>query len=120
MNEISKYLCIGFYGFIFAAIISAISCGTTKPGTDLNKPLIDHSVEIERSENEKRELINTIDRNVARLDTIARAAGSLSGDIGEIADLFGQYDRAVWEFIGELKSIASGSGGGESQEQSKE
>ena len=86
-------------------ILTFVGCRTRPAVTDINRPIIEHSIEIERSQNIQRELITTIDRASERLDAIGKSAELLSGNIGEIIDLFVEYDRTVREFIEELQSV---------------
>jgi len=117
----NKITCIFFVFFISIAGFTLFAgCKSTGAGADINRIIIEHSIEVERSQAIQRELIATIDRGTERLNAIGRQAELLSGNIGEIIELFTEYDRIVRQLIAELKSITAGFNSGEGKSQSKE
>ena len=99
-----------FLFVVCSALSLCTGCKSNGNGTDIGQPIIEHTIEVERSQAIQRELVATIDRGAERLDNIRKSAELLSGNIGEIIALFAEYDRAVWQLISELKSVADGTG----------
>ncbi|MDR2942464.1 MAG: hypothetical protein LBV17_07735 [Treponema sp.] len=111
MNEKSFFI-FGLFVLGFLILSAGLLSGCRTVGSEVNKPLIEHSVAVERSQNAQRELIAIIDRAERRLDVIEKTAGSLSGNIDRLAELFAEYDKIVRELIEGVKQIEAGLSGG--------